>query len=150
MVGVADGFGEVHRCANVGHSRIERFGVEHVAEVIDRGSNASGLAGEGVVGGGAVDGGGDLWLVDPVEEHGQAGERRRQVDGVPAWWNESMAGGEQVQGLVEVAVNGFEPGGFAGDERLKVWESGALGCRRVLSRKVSRARAGSVSANARP
>ena len=66
-----------------------------------------------MVGGGGVDGGGDFWLVGPVEQHSQAGERPRQAGGVTGLMERVEARGAQVQGPAEVAVNGFEPGGFA-------------------------------------
>ena len=80
VVGVVDRFGEVHRFAGA-NAVIECFGVEFVAEVIECSHGAEDHVGVevGVVGGGAVDGGGDLWLFDSVEEYGQAYERPSQL-----------------------------------------------------------------------
>ena len=71
--GVADGFSGVHGGSG-GDAAVEGVGVESVADV-----NVGENVGEGVVGGGAVEGGGDMGPVDPVEERGQVGERACQV-----------------------------------------------------------------------
>ena len=57
VVGVADGFGEVHCCAGA-DTVVKRLGIEGGVEVSDRGGKADDLGDGGVVGGGAVDGGG--------------------------------------------------------------------------------------------
>jgi hypothetical protein len=100
------------------------FGVEGVAEGLNRSNKAAHDILAVVVmvgGGGGVDGGSDLWLVDPVEEHSKGGDRQCQAGGVTGFVERGEAGSEQ--GVVEVAVNGFEPGGVASDDRFREWES---------------------------
>ncbi len=121
-VGVVDGFGGVHGGSD-GHAAVERFGAESVSDVIDRSHKADDQVGGGVVDGGAVEGGDDLRPVDPVEEHGQVGERDCEVGWVAGLVERVDTRGEQRQGLVEVTVHRFEPNGVACEGRFKEGES---------------------------
>ena len=117
-MGVVDGFGGGHCCPGAG-TGVEGVRAERVAEVIDRRSKPVGLVGDWVVGRGAVEGGGDLWLPGPVEEHRQVGEHPPQARDVPGLVERVDACGEHVDGQVDVAVGGFEPGRLHGEDRFQ-------------------------------
>lgn len=108
-VGVVDGFGQGHCCPGA-DTLVVCVDVERVGEVFDRSSKAEYVWGGGIAGGEAVDGGGDFWLVGPVEEHSQAGEGVAEAGDVTGLVERVEARSEQVEGPVEIAVKGFEPG----------------------------------------
>ena len=82
-----------------------------------------------MLGGGAVRGGGDLGPLRVVEEPCEAGEHPHELGeeaGVVEGVEREV---EQVERFFDVAVDGFEPGEFAGDGRLRRSVCGVCGCR---------------------
>src|SRR3954453_18589151 len=67
----------------------------------------------------AVEGGGDLGLVEAIEQNGEVGEGEGEVADVVTRLGERLDGGfEQGDGGGRIAVDGFEAGGFTGQDRL--------------------------------
>jgi hypothetical protein len=110
--GVFDGVGQV-QVGPGGGALLEGGVAERGAQVIHHGGKVEDPQTDGLVGAaGALEGGGNVRLVEPVEEHGQVGEHPAQT-GQVAGPVEAIEGGvEQCQGLPEIAVHCFERGGF--------------------------------------
>ena len=77
-MGVGDDLAGFH-CGAGGGALVEDVVAEHGSEVLDGGGKVSHDSGDGLVGGGAVEGGGDLGLLVAVEEHGEVGQREDEL-----------------------------------------------------------------------